>query len=169
MWKPVRRKIPPKYEIWWWKTQRVGNRVRSPIKDILLAKRLKHPPIRRSQLVVGIGHGRTHSVSLKVMRKTLVDAMTHCSCCSSSAFLWSFSQNFSQSLRIAPFCFSEIFWKSLVGEGNVVETQRTHLNCCDKCNLKPFQTMILPFESGNPELGSPKRKICTWASAWHEV
>jgi len=116
MWKPVRRKIPPKYEIWWWKTQRVGNRVRSPIKDILLAKRLKHPPIRRSQLVVGIGHGRTHSVSLKVMRKTLVDAMTHCSCCSSSAFLWSFSQNFSQSLRIAPFCFSEIFWKSLVGK-----------------------------------------------------
>ena len=106
------------------------------------------------------------------------DEKNSCGCCDGtillllleSGFLWSFSQNFSEAL-LHLFAFLRSFESLWWGKGNVVETQRARIwNCWQKCNFKPFQTLILPFESGNPKsritwkkkFVNNKKHWCSW-------
>lgn len=85
---------------------------------------------------------------------------------SCSSFIF-YSQNFSEP----PHRAFLLFWDLLKVFGgkkeNVVETQRTRIwIVVTNAIWNLFQTLILPFESGDPKWGSPERKNVTFATVW---
>ena len=135
-----------------WNRKSERKQVRSPIKDILLARRLKHSPI-------GGGWTWAHWVGhiWSVWRwKTLEVAMPHLLLLFHLLLTKLFRASASRLFAFLR-SFESLWWEKGKCGWN---PKNPDLNCCDKCNLKPFSDIDSSFWEWRSKMRIAWKKKC---------